>query len=56
MRAIQLTRQRAAIVPASTRSFGYQLEEIRQLQLKFNRKLNVMRLFGWDREFNYEQP
>jgi hypothetical protein len=29
MRAIQLTRQRAAIITVPTRSFGYQLEEIR---------------------------
>jgi hypothetical protein len=38
------------------RTLSVSLDDVKNAQLKLNRKLNVLKLFGEKPEFNYEQP
>jgi hypothetical protein len=44
------------IVVQSQRGFGYNYREIKALELKFIRKINQLKMYTEDRNFNYEQP
>lgn len=57
MRTIQKTRPYFfTLTSVQSRAFSYQLDEVRELQMKFNRKLNILKLYAEKPEFNYEQP
>ena len=55
MRTIQKTRPYFfTLTSVQSRAFSYQLDEVRELQMKFNRKLNILKLYAEKPEFNYE--
>lgn len=57
MRAIYTSRRSLfSLTPVPNRVFSVSLSEIKEMQLKLNRMLNVHKLFGETPEFNYEQP
>lgn len=56
MRTINKLAYPRTLTTVPLRAFSYSLEEIRELQMKFNRSLNVIKLYNKQPEFSYEPP
>ena len=62
MMAFNLARSTAAprnvalFCAHGSRSFGYDMREIRKLNARLQRKINVLKLYTEHTDYNYEQP
>lgn len=47
---------RRPIINLGARSFAYDIKETRQMNNLLQRKVNIIKMFTKEKEFNYEQP